>query len=1196
MTSAAPTGQAKGSFPQAKHLNMSEVSEKILAKWRAEDTFQASLEQRRGPGQKEFVFYEGPPSANGMPGIHHVLSRTLKDLFLRYKAMKGFHVSRKAGWDTHGLPIEIAVEKKLGIRKEDIGSKISVEDYNNECKKAVMEFRGAWETMTERMGYWVNLDEAYVTYDAPYMETLWWLLKQLHEKGLLYKGYTVQPYSPMAGTGLSSHELNQPGCYRDVKDLTVVAQFQLSKDSNARLAEVLEPVDGASFDTASPPVHILAWTTTPWTLPAHIALCVGPEIDYVVVKTYQRYTKQPVHVLLAEARLSAYFKSPLSEANVASWDDIAADKRHQHYETLGRVKGQGLQGLTYQPVFDLAEVEGRAFEVLADDYVTTEDGTGVVHMAPAHGADDQRVCMAHDMASLLVVDANGRYRKDLKRFAGLAVKDAYETQDTLDDPAYKPLDVRLVIDLKERGLAFHSEKYEHSYAHCWRTDKPIIYYPLDSWFIKTTAVKDRLVALNETIRWQPPSTGTGRFGKWLENLVDWNLSRSRFWGTPLPIWSTEDGSQRKVIGSVAELKREIAKAQAAGLMQDSFLADFDPENPTSEQYEAIDLHRTTVDKVVLVSDDGLPMRREDDIIDVWFESGAMPYAQLHYPFENKDVFEKNFPADYIAEGMDQTRGWFFTLHALGVLLKDSVAFKSVISTGLVLDKNGQKMSKRLGNVINPTELMDKHGVDPVRWYILANSTPWDNTKFDEEGVKEVKRKFFDTLSNTYAFFVLYANIDGFDASLDQVPVDRLSVLDRWILSELQTMLRDVESALEAYEPTKAARLIQDFTIDMLSNWYVRLSRKRFWKGQLLSEGGDVNEDKAAAFQTLSLCLLRISQVMAPMAPFYADELFGCLRTGLLNGRSKEQLADHPFGALRAESVHLSDFPGADLESIQPELEKQMHAAQTLSSIVLSLRDRSGLKVRQPLAKVRIPVRNKAEKERFEAIETLLLAETNLKAVEYLEADSSDLVRTIKANFKALGPKLGKQMKAAAQAIGQLDQQAIQQLEADGEITIALPAAQGGESTSFLLSSDDVDIRFEDIPGWLIESQKGYTLALDTTLTEELKLEGLARELVNRIQNARRSQGFKVTDRIRVCLSKQETLNQVLSAHGDWICQETLADDLQCAEAAELSGGQNEALVRGAESVKSVKSAEVAQSAQPIELAEGVSAQLRVELA
>ena len=1110
-------------FKEYKGLDLAALAADVLGEWDEQDTFHKSISTREG--NPTFVFYEGPPSANGMPGIHHVMARTIKDIFCRYKTQQGFRVHRKAGWDTHGLPVELGVEKKLGITKEDIGRTISIEEYNRTCREAVMEYTGVWENLTRKMGYWVNMDDPYITYDNKYIETLWWLLKQLFDKGLLYKGYTIQPYSPAAGTGLSTHELNQPGCYRDVKDTTCTAQFRVVRDARSERL----------FDGAEGGLYFLAWTTTPWTLPSNTALAVGPQIEYVRVKCRNPYTDKPQTVILARDLVPAYFTK----------------KMEGTYELLeGAWKGPELEGIRYEQLIPWVQPDGDAFRVIVGDYVTTSDGTGIVHIAPTFGADDDRVARAAGIAPLFMMDRAGKNQPMVDRtgkfflveeldpdfvqrsvdtekyreYAGRFVKNAYDERLTEADST---LDVDLAVMLKAENKVFKIEKHTHSYPHCWRTDKPVLYYPLDSWFIRTTALRERMIELNRTIRWKPESTGTGRFGKWLEGLVDWNLSRSRFWGTPLPVWATEDYSEVKCIGSIEELIAEIEKSVAAGVMQENPCQKFKVGDMSKANYSTanIDLHRPFVDRIVLVSSKGEPMRREADLIDVWFDSGAMPYAQQHYPFEHGgDYFRKVFPADFIAEGVDQTRGWFFTLHAIASMLFDSVAFKNIISNGLVLDKNGNKMSKRLGNAVDPFEVLDTYGPDATRWYMISNSQPWDNLKFDRDGVDEVRRKFFGTLYNTYSFFALYANVDGFTGREAEVPVERRPEIDRWIVSLLNTLVQDVTRSLEEYDPTPAARAIQEFVGENLSNWYVRLNRKRFW-------GGGMSEDKLAAYQTLYTCLETVSMLAAPFAPFISDRIFRDLN--VVSGRHTD------------ESVHLSTFPKADPQLIDTGLEAMMALAQRVSSMVLALRRKVGIKVRQPLQKILIPVLDPAMGARVAAVKNLILSEVNVRELELIENTAGIITKRIKPNFKTLGPRYGKQMKQIAALTATFSQEQIAQIESAPETVLDLAGEQ------ITVTAADFEITSEDMPGWLVASEGKLTVALDITLTEELRLEGVARELINRIQNIRKESGFEVTDKIRVQIESRPEVDASVERHADYIAAQTLA--MEVTTAAEPQG-------------------------------------------
>ena len=1134
-------------FREYSKLNLSDVNKDVLKLWEQENVFAKSIDER--DGAPTFVFYEGPPSANGMPGIHHVLARTIKDIVCRYKTMNGFKVLRKAGWDTHGLPVELGVEKSLGIKKEDIGKKISVDEYNAACRKEVMKYTKEWTDLTNKMGYWVDLEHPYITYKNSYIESLWWLLKQLYGKNLLYKGYTIQPYSPAAGTGLSSHELNQPGCYRDVKDQTVTAQFAVKKDDNKIVADILSKVDAGFEDLC-----IIAWTTTPWTLPSNTALCVGPKIDYVAVESYNPYTGKPATYILAKARLNAYFAAEGAELALDSYKQ--GDKVIP-YKVIAEFTGADLVGMKYEQLFPwvkpVDKIDGKivgndnGFRVIPGDYVTTDDGTGIVHIAPTFGADDANVARAAGIPSLFMinkkmetrpmVDFEGRYfnfedldddfvkqfvNVDLyKEYAGAYVKNAYDPKYTVDGRydekaanKAEDLNIYICIRMKQDGTAFKMEKHTHNYPHCWRTDKPILYYPLDSWFIRSTACRDRMVELNKSIKWKPEHTGTGRFGKWLENLNDWNLSRSRYWGTPLPIWRNADTHEEICIGSVEELYNEMEKAVAAGVMAENpwKKAGFVVGDYSDENYNKIDLHRPYVDDIVLVSESGKPMKRELDLIDVWFDSGAMPYAQLHYPFENKDLIDSRsfYPADFIAEGQDQTRGWFFTLHAIATMVFDSVAYKSVISNGLVLDKNGNKMSKRLGNAVDPFMAIEKYGTDPIRWYMISNSSPWDNLKFDEAGVEEVSgSKFFGKLHNTYSFFALYANLCNFDFAAPQVPLAERPEIDRWIISVLNSLVKEVTDDIEDYELTKAARAISDFVVNNLSNWYVRLNRSRFW-------GGDL-----AANQTLYQSLKTVTMLMAPIAPFYADMLYRDL-TG------------------SETSVHLAAYPKADEAAIDSKLEKRMAIAQQITSMVLSLRRKKNLKVKQPLTAIMIPVLDEAQKQDIEAVADLIMSEVNVKGINYVGGDAGILVKRIKPDFKKLGPKFGKNMKAAAQALTSLEQSQIAQFEKDGKIALTL----NGEEAVVQLA--DVEVISEDIPGWLVANDGNITVALDITITDDLRKEGIARELVNRIQNVRKSKDFNITDRIVVKITPDEHVNDAVAQFKDYIAKQVLAVAIELA--------------------------------------------------
>ena len=1098
-------------FKQYKQLSLSNIHKEVLGNWKESDVFDKSIERRKG--NPTFTFYEGPPSANGMPGIHHVIARTIKDLFCRYKTLQGFQVNRKAGWDTHGLPVELGVEKELGITKEDIGSTISIEDYNKACRTNVMKYKGSWEEITEEMGYWVDMQNPYVTYDNKYIESVWWLLGKMHSKGLLYKGHTIQPFSPKAGTGLSTHELNQPGCYRDVKDTSAVAQFKVVNNSDSKFL----------FDEANNDVYFLAWTTTPWTLPSNTALAVGKKINYLLVETLNQYTGKAISVVVAKDLANKYFSPENAELK---FEDYEIGKKNLPFKIITEFKGSDLENLRYEQILAYAQPEdGDAFKVLLGDFVTTEDGTGIVHLAPSFGADDNRVCKQNGIGSLTLVNKQGKFVDEVTDFAGMYVKDEFYTDS--DEKPKLSVDVQIVIKLKGENLCFKSEKYEHSYPHCWRTDKPILYYPMDSWFVKTTDYKERMMELNSTINWKPKSTGEGRFGKWLENLVDWNLSRSRFWGIPIPIWRTEDGETEICISSVEQLKSEIEKSIAAGIMKFNPLTDFVVGDMSDENYNSFDLHRPYVDDIILVSKDGGPMKRELDLIDVWFDSGSMPYAQLHYPFENKDIFEKNYPADFIAEGVDQTRGWFFTLHAISTMLFDSVAYKNVISNGLVLDKNGNKMSKRLGNAVDPFITIAKYGADATRWYMISNAQPWDNLKFDEGGIVEVQRKFFGTLYNTYSFFVLYANIDGFNYSEDDVPISERTELDRWILSELNTLIKEVEGNYESYEPTRVARLIQDFVMDKLSNWHVRLSRRRFWKGEY-------NTEKVAAYQTLFECLEKVALLASPIAPFFMDRLFQDLNT--VSGKHS------------ASSIHLSDFPKSDASVIDKDLERKMQMAQNVTSLALSLRKKERLRVRQPLQKIMIPILNAKMQEDIDGVSTIILSEINVKEIEFLGKDSDVLTKQIKPNFKTLGPKFGKDMKLISRAVNQFSADDIKKIEMDENYPI---------NESITIDISDVEITSKDIPGCIVATNNGLTVALDITLSDELREEGLAREFINRIQNLRKDSGLEVTDKVKIQVEKNDSLTAAIKNNFTYICDETLAVQLDFEVHTILNGSEIE---------------------------------------
>lgn len=1143
-------------------LDLPAVAEEILKKWSEESVFEASVSSREG--KQPFVFFEGPPSANGLPGIHHVMARSIKDIFCRYKTLKGFQVKRKAGWDTHGLPVELGVEKELGITKEDIGKTISVEDYNKACRDAVMRYTDIWNRLTEQMGYWVDMSDPYITYEPKYMETVWWLLGELYNKNLLYKGYTIQPYSPAAGTGLSSHELNQPGCYRDVKDTTVVVQFKIKKvipgthitlealweeeelvDIPNHLNPTIQKIN--SLINENEEVFLLAWTTTPWTLPSNTALCINDSIEYNLVETYNQYTGKKIYIITARLGFGKYFGTVknqdeillVKDALIASGVnkvtnellpyDINKDKPYSKWKVIHTFIGNEIVGLQYEQLLPFvlpAENSDQAFCVIADNFVTTEDGTGIVHIAPTFGADDARVAKENSIPAMLVSDGNGnlvplvdlqgRFRPEVGPWGGMYVKNEYYSDG---DRPEKSLDVLISIHLKEQNRAFKVEKYEHSYPHCWRTDKPVLYYPLDSWFVRVTDVKDRMVALNNTIQWKPESTGTGRFGKWLENANDWNLSRSRYWGIPIPIWSTEDGDERICISSVEQLKNECEKAVKAGFIDENPLANFVPNDFSVNNYGQLDLHKNYVDKMVLVSSSGKPMNRESDLIDVWFDSGSMPYAQWHYPFENKELIDSNkaFPADFIAEGVDQTRGWFYTLHAIATMAFDTVAYKNVMSNGLVLDKNGQKMSKRLGNTVDPFKTLEKYGPDATRWYMITNAQPWDNLKFDVEGITEVQRKFFGTLYNTYSFFALYANIDGFTYSEGEIAQSERPEIDRWILSKLHSLVVNVDEAFEQYEPTKAGRLIQEFVSDQLSNWYVRLCRRRFWKG-------DYSTDKISAYQTLYTCLETVAILGSPIAPFYMDKLFSDL-----NSSTKKHSVN---------SIHLADFSIADKSLIDLELESQMEIAQRVSSLVLALRKKEKIRVRQPLQKIMIPVLNDDFRTHILHVQELILSEVNVKELELLDASNSVFVKSIKPNFKTIGPKYGQQMKAISVLTADFSQQEIAQIEVNkgwkGDVL----------GTMIELEADDFEIRAEEIPGWSVATENGITVALDTAISESLRNEGIAREVINRLQNLRKDAGFEVTDRIQITLDCSAEIRFAIEKNNQYICDEVLANGIE----------------------------------------------------
>ena len=1105
-------------FREYKGLNLTKVAEETLAVWEKENIFEKSITTR--DENKPFIFFEGPPSANGLPGIHHVMGRAIKDIFCRYKTLQGFQVKRKAGWDTHGLPIELGVEKELGITKEDIGKKITVEEYNDACRKAVMRYTDIWENLTLKMGHWVDMEDPYVTYKPKYMESVWYLLSELYNKGLIYKGYTIQPYSPKAGTGLSSHELNQPGTYQDVTDTTAVAQFKAVKNT---LPEFLQEVDGD--------VHFLAWTTTPWTLPSNTALTVGKKIDYVLAKSFNQYTFEPISVVLAKNLVGKQFgKKFFAVENEEALSEYKANDKKIPFIVVKEFKGADILESKYEQLLPFAQpyenVEN-AFRVIAGDFVTTEDGTGIVHTAPTFGADDAMVAKQAkpEVPPMLVLDDNGnpvplvdlqgRFTKHNGIYAGKYVKNEYYNEGEAPE---RSLDVEISIQLKEENKAFHVEKYRHSYPHCWRTDKPVLYYPLDSWFVKVTDKRDRMHELNTTINWKPKNTGEGRFGNWLKNANDWNLSRSRYWGIPLPIWRTEDGTEEIMIGSVEQLKSEMAKSVKAGLMEADIYADFEVGNMSNENYDKLDLHKNIVDAVILVSPKGQPMKRESDLIDVWFDSGSMPYAQWHYPFENKELIDekKFYPADFIAEGVDQTRGWFYTLHAIGTMVFDSVAYKNVVSNGLVLDKEGKKMSKRLGNAIDPFETMDKYGADATRWYMISNANPWDNLKFDLDGIDEVRRKFFGTLYNTYSFFSLYANLDNFTYAEDEIAIEDRPEIDRWVLSELNTLIKNVEKFYEEYEPTKAARAIQDFVSEYVSNWFVRLSRRRFWKGEY-------GQDKISAYQTLYTCMVTVAKLASPIAPFFMDNLY----KDLTSVTGHESL----------ESIHLTNFPVADESLIDSSLEHKMQQAQKISSMVLSLRKKEMIKVRQPLQRIMIPILDEKDREEILAVENLIKSEVNVKEIELIDDASGILVKTIKPNFKVLGPRFGKDMRFVAQAIQNLTQEDIAIVEKQGGISLKV------NENVVNLTQAEVEITSQDIEGWLVANQGSLTVALDVTITDELRKEGNARELVNRVQNLRKESGFDVTDKIKLIIQKNDILEQSITANEQYIKTETLTNEL-----------------------------------------------------
>ncbi len=1112
-------------FREYKGLNLTKVAEETLTFWETSSIFEKSITTR--DENKPFIFFEGPPSANGLPGIHHVMGRTIKDIFCRYKTLQGFQVKRKAGWDTHGLPIELGVEKELGITKEDIGKKITIEEYNDACRKAVMRYTDVWNDLTKRVGYWVDMEDPYVTYKSKYMETVWWLLAQMYKKGLIYKGYTIQPYSPKAGTGLSSHELNQPGTYQDVTDTTAVAQFKAIKNT---LPDFLQNIDGD--------IHFLAWTTTPWTLPSNTALTVGKKIAYVLVKSFNQYTFEPINVILAKNLVEKQFSKKFFAVEEESLlSEYKESNKKIPFIVIQEFKGVDILEAKYEQLLPYAlpyQNPENAFRVIAGDFVTTEDGTGIVHTAPTFGADDAMVAKQAkpEVPPMLVLDDNGnpvplvdlqgRFTKHMGEYAGKYVKNEYYNEG--EEPE-RSMDVDIAIKLKEENKAFHVEKYRHSYPHCWRTDKPILYYPLDSWFIKVTDKRDRMFDLNNTINWKPKSTGEGRFGNWLKNANDWNLSRSRYWGIPLPIWRTEDGAEEIILGSVEELKAEMKKSVEAGFLEADIFADFEVGNMSEENYDKIDLHKNIVDAITLVSPKGQPMKRESDLIDVWFDSGSMPYAQWHYPFENKELIDDNkfFPADFIAEGVDQTRGWFYTLHAIATMVFDSVAYKNVVSNGLVLDKEGKKMSKRLGNAVDPFETMDKYGADATRWYMISNANPWDNLKFDIEGIDEVRRKFFGTLYNTYSFFALYANLDNFTYAEDDIAIEDRPEIDRWVLSELNTLVKNVEKFYEEYEPTKAARAIQDYVGENLSNWFVRLSRRRFWKG-------DYQHDKISAYQTLYTCMLTVAKLGSPIAPFFMDNLY----KDLTSVSGKENF----------ESIHLAEFPKYDESMVDSKLEHKMQQAQKISSMVLSLRKKEMIKVRQPLQRIMIPVLNQEDRDEILAVENLIKSEVNVKEIELIDDASGILVKTIKPNFKVLGPKFGKDMRFVSQAIQNLTQEDIANVEKQGEISLKV------NEKTVNLTLNEVEITSQDIEGWLVANQGSLTVALDVTITDELRKEGNARELINRVQNLRKESGFDVTDKIKLIIQKNDILERSIKANEQYIKTETLTKELVFEEVLE----------------------------------------------
>ena len=1094
-------------YPEYKRLNLPGIGEEVLKYWEDNHIFEKSIELRKD--STPWVFYEGPPSANGLPGIHHVMSRAIKDIFCRYKTQKGFLVERKAGWDTHGLPVEIGVEKMLGITKEDIGENISIEEFNKECRIDVMKYKDKWEYLTRIMGYWIDMDNPYITFHNKYIESVWYLLKKLHDKGLIYKGYSVQPYSPAAGTALSSHELNQPGCYKMIKDPSLTAKFKVIKNKQSEFL----------FKDPDEDIYLLAWTTTPWTLPSNTGLAVHKNIDYVKIKTVNPFTGIPCSVILAKDLINVYFPEKNKEL---SFEDFKPGDKNVPFEHVDTFKGEKLNKIRYEQLMPYAQPEdGDSFKVVLGDFVTTEEGTGIVHIAPSFGADDMKMGKEYNLGALTMVNKQGKFVDAMGEFAGRYVKPEYDPN--FNPKEDRPTDIDIIIKLKKENKVFKAEKCEHSYPHCWRTDKPILYYPLDCWFIRSTALKDKMIELNNTIQWKPPSTGTGRFGNWLENLQDWNLSRSRYWGVPLPLWASEDYSEQICIGSVEQLKEEIDKSIEAGFMDKNPLGDFEPNNQSEENYDTFDLHRPFVDDIILVSPSGKKLFREPDLIDVWFDSGAMPYAQFHYPFENEDKFKENFPADFIAEGVDQTRGWFFTLHAIAVMLFDSVAYKNVVSNGLVLDKEGNKMSKRLGNAIDPFETIEKYGPDATRWYMITNAQPWDNLKFDLEGIAEIQRKFFGTLYNSYAFFALYANIDKFTYSEEEIPYEDKPEIDRWILSELNTLIEKVGSYYENYEPTRAGRFIESFVDEHLSNWYVRLSRRRFWKGEYTN-------DKISAYQTLYKCLEVIAQLIAPIAPFFSEQLF--LDLNKVTGRYKEP------------SVHLTIFPEPDKKIIDTDLEEKMQLAQKISSMVLSLRKKVNIRVRQPLQKILVPLINEKFAQQIKEVENLILTEVNVKKLEFVSDTSGVLVKKIKPNFKTLGPRYGKLMKKISEAISNFTREDIKQIEENPPYELNI------EGEKITINPEDVEIFSEDIPGWLVTNYGNLTVALDISITDELKQEGIARELVNRIQNLRKEKGYEVTDKIEIFIQTQEKINNAVLNNINYICKETLATRLNYDEKLE----------------------------------------------